>query len=83
MNVEHVQYDGSGDWVDITFSDGERFRFTASELDVARSEIKHFREEIAAQNWDCGVCGETIDLSEGVACNIGGIRVQCLRHLRG
>lgn len=30
MKIHRVQYDGDGDWIEVTFDDGKRARFTAN-----------------------------------------------------
>jgi hypothetical protein len=47
VKIERVQYDGSGEWLDVTFSDGRTARFSAGlvyqlalVMDERRQEVK-------------------------------------------
>ena len=82
IHVERVQWDGGGLWVEIGFSEGRSYRFSVQELVALRDELLEEKRLNTLQDWTCGVCGSLIDLDVGFAGNVGGVKVQCLSHVR-
>ena len=50
VSVTHVQYDGDGKWIDVTFSSGPTYRLDA--LFLVKSVVKALRD----QDQDVGLC---------------------------
>ena len=48
MRIERVQYDGEGEWLDVVFNDGKKFRLRA-ELVRNLCEVAHEMEAPAPE----------------------------------
>lgn len=46
MKIERVQYDGSGEWIDLTFSDGRTVRFTSGLVYQLALVVEERKQEV-------------------------------------